>query len=186
MKYYQKSFVLVSFVIAVCIGSCEWRDWSTDPPPPESIAATNKIRKERGVRQIKETWTFYGRRSGKETWKDETGWGCKNVHYDKDYDEIRAESDYYYSGRTFPGWERDGHMIRERLYISYFYGAGRFAITVTTDNKEIESMVEGLGDMMKFPTKYGSYVGYGEMGKTNKETLEVADKILKMWGLERL
>jgi len=161
-------------------------DWSTNPPPPETIAATNKVRKEHGVRQIKENWTFYGREFGWEKWKYETGQICKTVQYDRDYEEIRAESDSYRSGHTFPSTEHDGSTCVEVLVISYYYGARRFAIAVVTGNKEIESMVDGLEDMMKFPTRYGSYVGYGRMGKTNEETLKVADKILNMWGLERL
>jgi hypothetical protein len=48
-------------------------------------------------------------------------------------------------------------------------------------------MVDGLKNRMKYPSPYdGSYLNYGRMDKTNDETLEVADKILKMWGLERL
>ncbi len=176
----------VVFIMAEPLLDIWSRDWSTNPPSAENIAATNKIRRERGVREIKDGWTFYGRRSGKEEWKDETGWGCKNVHYDRCYKEIRSECDYYYSGRTFTRWNRDRPVFREQLLITYTYGADRFALMITTDNKEIESMVDGLEERMQFQTLSGEYVGFGNMGETNEETLEVAEKILKMWGIERL
>lgn len=161
-------------------------DWSTDPPPPESIAATNEIRRERGVREIKETWTFYGREFGAEKWKDHPEQICKTVQHDKSYHEIWIEYDDYYSGRTFTEPYPDWGTSRETLSINYFYGPDRFSINVRTDNKEIESMVDGLKEQMRYPNLDGDYLGYGNMGKTNEETLEVADKILKMWGLERL
>jgi len=173
--------------ITACLvfGGCRKSDWSTDPPPPESIATTNKIRRERGVREIREAWTFYGRESGSEIWKDQPERICKKVHYDRSYDEIWIEHDYYYSGRTF--LSPDGGTLREQLLIGYFYGPDRFSTYIITDNKQIESMVDGLKEWMKYPSPYdGGYLTYGRMGKTNEETLEVADRILKMWGLERL
>ncbi|MHC4633207.1 MAG: hypothetical protein ACYS9C_18330 [Planctomycetota bacterium] len=184
MRYIQKAFVLAFLVVFMWLFGCEAEDWSTDPPPTENIVATNKIRKERGVREIKDSWTFYIRRSGKEVWKDKTRWICKNVHYDRYYQEIRYEADYYYSGRTF--LSPDGVTTREKLLIGYFYGPDRFYTYIITDNKQIESMVGGLKEWMKYPSPDGDYLTYGRMGKTNEETLEVADKILKMWGLERL
>lgn len=184
MRHIQKAVVLALLVVFLWLFGCE--DWSTDPPPPESIATTNKIRRERGVREIKETWTFYGRESGAEIWKEHPERICKTVQYDRSYDEIWIEHDDYYSGRTFISIDPDGGTLRETLFINYFYGPDRFSINVLTDNKQIESMVDGLKEWMKYPSPYDGYLTYGRMGKTNEETLEVADKILKMWGLERL
>ncbi|MHC4676127.1 MAG: hypothetical protein ACYTBZ_26855 [Planctomycetota bacterium] len=161
-------------------------DWSTDPPAPESIAETNEIRRERGVREIKEDWTFYGRHFGAEIWKEPSGRSCKNVQHDKSYHEIWIEYDHYYSGRTFLSYPDRELTLRETLFIHYFYGPDRFSINVRTDNKQIESMVDGLKEGMRYPNPDGEYLGYGRMGKTNEETLEVAEKILKMWGIERL
>ena len=186
MNYHQKVIVLLSFVVFAGLFGCERSDWSTDPPPPESIAATNEVRIEHGVRTIKKNWTFYARQFGEEKWHNAKGQLCKQVYYDRLYHDIHAESDYYYSGRTFRSLDPDGGTVQEMAQISYVYVAKRFAIAVITDNKEIRSMVDGLGEMLKYPTIYGSYVGYGYMGRTNEETLNVADKILKMWGLERL
>lgn len=162
-------------------------DWSTNPPSASSIRATNKVRQEHGVRQIKKTWIFYGREFRAEKWKDEKGQRCKVVCYNDDrYHEIQYEGDYYFSGARFPSHDPDGGISREFLSISYFYAAKRFAIAVVTDNKEIESMVKQLTDAITYPTKYGSYGGYGAMGKTNEETLRIAEKILQMWGQSRL
>jgi len=160
-------------------------DWSTDPPPPEKIEETNKIRRERGVREIKEDWTFYGRHFGAEIWKDPSGWSCKKVQHDKSYHEIWIEYDDYYSGRTFLTFP-DKVSFREQLSINYLYGPDRFCISVITDNKEIESMVDSLKEWTKYTNPDGDYLICGRMDKTNEETLEVAEKILKMWGLERL
>jgi hypothetical protein len=181
MRYIQKVFVLAFLVLFMCLFGCE--DWSTDPPTTENIAATNKIRRERGVREIKKAWTFYGRRSGREIWKEHPEGRCKTVHYDKSYDKIWIEHDYYYSGRTFRGFE--GETV-EKLLICYFYGPDRFSLSILTGNRQIRSMVRGLKEWMEYPSPDGDYLTYGRMGETNEETLEVADKILKMWGLERL
>ena len=159
-------------------------DWSTDPPPPESIAATNEIRRERGVREIKEDWTFYGRHFGAEIWKEPSGWSCKTVQHDKSYHAIWIEFDDYYSGRTFLTGP-DKVNFRETLSINYFYGPNRFSISVITGNKEIDSMVDGLKERMRYPNPDGDYLIYGRMDETNEEILEVAEKILKIWGLER-
>ena len=162
------------------------RDWSTEPPSAEIIANTNKIRKEHGVRLIKDDWTFYGRDSGKEIWYDKNDNSCKNVYWNRSYQYIRRETDKYNTGVTFPSPDFDGGTMWEKLNITYHYGPKCFTLGVITNNKEIENMVSELKSRIRYPDKYGSYTNWGSMGKTNKETLEVADRILKMWGLERL
>lgn len=174
--------VPVVFIMAESLLDIWSRDWSTNPPPPEKIEETNRIRRERGVREIKEDWTFYGRRSWKEEWKDEKGRGCKNVHFDRYYQEIRYETDYYYSGRTFHAFEGETEEI---LIIYYFCDPDRFSLSILTGNRQIRSMVRGLKEWMRYPSPDGDYITHGRMGETNEETLDVAEKILKMWGLER-
>ncbi|MGB2808882.1 MAG: hypothetical protein WBC22_14150 [Sedimentisphaerales bacterium] len=185
MKHNNQKYILVFLTICMVFSGCRKSDWSTDPPPAEKIAATNKVRSELGIRQIKENWIFYGRRSGNEGWKDENGNSCKDVMYDKNYEKILSEADYYYSGRLFPTPDPDTFLdtslVDENLQIVYDYRIKRFGIVVATDNEDIQSMEDKLSD-----TTPDNVAINGFMGRTNKDTLEVADKILKMWGLERL
>ncbi len=176
---------LIIFVLLNCITFCgcsdkeEGRrsDYSTDPPSDEKIAETNKIREEYGIRQIKKNWIFNYREFGAERWKDEKGFPCKSVRYDKNYKQILSEHDFYYTGRTYPSLDPDGGTSFEHLTIAYDYTRGRFAVVPTTDNKDIINMVDPLKEHV---------IEFGFTGKTNEQALEVADNILKMWGLERL
>ena len=190
MKSYREILFLLSIAGCIFLYGCpddtRTSDWSTDPPPDEVIAKTNEIRKKLGVRQIQDDWTFYGRQFGEEKWKDANGDGCKVVVYNENYEDILREYDTYRSGRTFQSLDPDGGIGPEFLAITYDYQQKRFAISAVTDNWEIKSMIEdlekGLPDLRK--GKDGGYDGL--MGKTNEETLEVVDKIFKMWGLKRL
>lgn len=189
MRFHSEKFTFIFIISCLVFGGCRKGDWSTDPPPPEKITATNKVRSELGIRQIKENWSFYGRRSGKESWKDENGNGCKDVIYDKNYETILSEADYYYSGRSFPTPDPDTFLdtslVGEMLQIVYDYRIKRFGIVVSTDNEEIQPMEDKLRDTKPYISDFSVAIN-GFMGRTNKDTLEVADKILKMWGLERL
>jgi len=181
-KYARKIIVLLCMA---CIAFCgcsdkedvRTSDWSTNPPPAQKITETNKIREEYGIRQIKETWTFYGREFAAEKWKDERGYQCKRVHYDENRQTILYEQDCYYTGHTYPSPDVDAGTTWEFLSIVFDYTHKRFSTIPTTDNKEVISLLDPLEDRV---TKFG-YIG-----KTNEETLEIAEKILKMWGLKRL
>ena len=192
MKFYDISVVLLCLMTSITFCGCSEKEegrrseWSTEAPPPKSIVATNKIRQEHGVRQIKENWTFSYREFGAENWKDGQGRSCKRVYYDRNYKRILYETDKYVTGATFPSRDPDGGTSHEKLDITYYYAAKRFVISVTTNNKEIQSLFNQLKDRIKYPTRDGGYLSSGQMGQTNEETLKVADKILKMWGLERL
>lgn len=183
MRHIQKAVVLAFLIIFMWLFGCSRRksDWSSDPPPAEKIAATNEVRKKLGIRQIKEHWTFYGREFGAEDWKDGNS-PCKRVQHDKSYETILWEQDYYYTGRQFRSLDGETSSVAEYLAVSYDYRTKRFDFATVTDNEEImdmemalhETTLEAVGEI------------HGFMGRTNDETLKVADKILKMWGLERL
>ncbi|NIP26597.1 MAG: hypothetical protein GWN67_17215 [Phycisphaerae bacterium] len=177
----ETSIVLLAACMAFSGCSRRKSDWSTDPPPAEKIAATNEVRKKLGIRQIKEHWTFYGRQFGAENWKD-GNFPCKVVLYDKSYETILLEQDSYYTGRRFRSLDRETNSLAEYLAVFYDYRKKRFGLAVVTDNEEImdmeralyETTLEAVGEI------------HGFFGRTNDETLKVADKILKKWGLERL
>ena len=156
-------------------------DWTTDPPPAEKIAATNEVRKKLGIRQIKEHWTFYGREFGAEILKDGKS-PCKVVQHDKSYETILSEQDSYYTGRQFRSLDGETSSVAEYLAVFYDYRKKRFGLAVVTDNEEIMDMEQALYET----TLVAVGEIHGFIGRTNDETLKVADKILKMWGLERL
>jgi hypothetical protein len=185
MRFRSIKFILIFIISCLVFGGCRKSDWSTDPPPAEKIVVTNKVRSELGVRQIKGNWTFYGREFGTEKWKYETGSACKDVMYDRNYETILCEADYYYSGCLVSHPDPDADLVREMLQIVYDYRIKRFGIIVTTDNEDIKSMEDKLSDTTPDSSHFNVAIP-GFMGRTNKEALEVADKILKIWGLERL
>lgn len=183
MKFHSEWIILFVFVNCITFSGCSDKEegrrsgYSTDPPSNEKIVETNKIRKEYGIRQIKKSWIFNYREFGIERWKDERGFPCKRVRYDKYYEQILSEHDFYYTGRTFPCLDPDGGISSEHLTIAYDYTRGRFAVVPTTDNNDIIRIIDPLREHV---------IEFGYIGKTNEEALEVADEILKMWGLERL
>ncbi|MBA7700216.1 hypothetical protein ES703_108925 [subsurface metagenome] len=178
MKFCFKTTMLLLYpIFLVSLGCSEKEYWSTDPPSDEKITETNKIREKYGIRQIKKNWSFNYREFGAEHWKDERGFPCKSVRYGKNSEQILSEHDFYRTGRTYPSLDPDGGNSFEKLTIAYDYIRGRFAIAPTTDNKNIIHMMDPLREHV---------IEFGYTGKTNEEALEVADKILKMWGLERL
>jgi hypothetical protein len=194
---YSKSFlklsvfmqcVLITFTCG-CSEEEPYVDWKA--PTQESISETNKIRKERGIRQIKDSWTYdglwlVGGENGL-VWNDQAGDLCKTVCLDTRYVELRSETDYYFSGASFSDPDGDGDReYKEHLEIRYYYGARRFALSISTENKELDAMVEELPEDIRFPTRLGGFCVHAKMGATNSETLEIADRILAKWGKKRL
>jgi hypothetical protein len=188
------------------------RYWSTDPPPPEKIAQTNELRRQHGVRQIKDDWVFYIRNFGEEVWKDGEG-GSKKVCYDDysgkhgtsrsheysyDYDRILWEEDYYYTGRTFPSFDTDAGTTYERLTVHYDYRTRRFTVFLMTDSQEVLAVANSVGfhagmgatnqetsrAMQAQLMAINKFYGMG--GATNEKALELADNVLKIWGKSRL
>jgi hypothetical protein len=166
------------FVTCITFSGCS--DWSTNPPSPEKIAATNKAREKRGIRQIKDNWTFYGREFGSEKWKETQNALCKIVKYDKEYETILWEEDRYFTGRSFPSPDRDSGLTSEDLTVIYIYRTERFSLAVSTDDEDIMAMVDALHETTP------DVETHGFRGRTNEETLEVVEKILKKWNLNRL
>lgn len=183
IRMFIKDTSIVLLAACMAFSGCSRRksDWSTDPPPAEKIAATNEVRKKLGIRQIKKHWTFYGREFGAEKWKDGNS-SCKVVMYDKSYETILWEQDSYYTGRQFRSLDGETSSVAEFLTVSYDYRTKRFGFASVTDNMEIMDMEMALHETTL--EAVGEILGF--MGRTNDETLKVADKILKMWGLERL
>jgi len=169
-------------LLAACMtcSGCSDSDWSTDPPSPDKIAATNKVRQKLGIRQMKDNWTFYGREFGCEKWKETQNALCKRVKYDKEYETILWEEDRYYTGRQILTPDREAGLVSECLSVYYDYRSDRFSLTVSTDDEDIMAMENALIET----TPEGKSFGFN--ARTNEETLEVADKILKKWNLKRL
>jgi len=176
-----KETSIVVLVACMAFSGCSRRksDWSTAPPSPQKIATTNKVREQLGIRQIKNTWTFYGREFGAEKWKS-NNMPCKTLQHDKKYEAILWEQDSYYTGRRFRSLDEDSGPWTEHLVVFYDYRTKRFGLVAVTDNEEIMDMEQALHET----TPQGEPLGF--MGRTNDQTLEVVDKILTMWKLERL
>lgn len=201
----------VAFVVLAC-GCREEGDWSTDPPPPKKIAQTNELRRQHGVRQIKDDWVFCIRRAGEEVWKDGKH-ACKKICYDDhstehgssaspeysyNYDRMLWEQDHYYTGRTFPSFDTDAGPSSENLAVYYDYRTGRFTVHVTTDDQQVLALANtrvsdgGMGVTNQGTSRaiqaqlvrVNEFYGLGEA--TNEQALEFADKVLKMWGKSRL
>ena len=105
----QIACVLMLIMISVC--SCERkRDPVLIGPSVLELQKTNKVRKQLGLREIKDTWNFYYRDLNVDKWKD-TEYQCKDVAYwDTSYTEIKWEGDYYYTGKKFvamPGFSEE-------------------------------------------------------------------------------
>jgi len=152
----------ISFMIIISIGGCSKSDdgWSQkNPPTKEEIEESNLKRKELGIRQIKDTWTFVRRGYQKIQWEDEKDGSSKQVEYDSDYSNIIWERDDYYSGRTYPCGDPDSPDLNvpEVLVIEYDYAKKEFSIHLVNED-----------------------------GLTILATLEQADEILDKWGVKRL
>ncbi len=182
MKWYCCKIFLALWFMAVATPygcSRKERNESTEPPSEERIAQTNKVRKELGIREIKDDWIFEERESGAERWKDNGGYRLKSVKYDDEYEEILWEIDYYYSGRSFQNPAVADGTSKESLAFHYNYRKRDFMVFVVSDDEKILSLVEGWYDFI-------SKAEWGNARQRNEETIRVAEKILKMWGLQRL
>jgi hypothetical protein len=185
------SVLLYLAVIGGLSGCSDDSDWSTGPPPADKIAQTNNIRRELGIREVQGDWAFYGRQFGVETWK-QGQFQAKKVCYDDtfeeataegkpptayqysyDYNNILWEQDYYYTGRTFPSTTPDEGKVWEFLSLLYDYRTKRFGLDIITNDNQILAICSSRG------LDSGS-------GQTNEQTLEVADRILQLWGQDRL
>jgi hypothetical protein len=154
--------VMAALVIcAVLISGCRAKT------PAKYGREHNDKRKKRLIPIIPDDWHWFGRL---DTWESSQDIAQTVPHYASKYmtyDEqgLHAESDCYYSGKTYPEPDSDsgpGAKRRERLDITYDYDAeeeGRYPWTFHIDS----------GEHSKPPG-----------------TLEEAEALLKSWGIERL
>ena len=191
MKSNYKIILVICLIISSIFSGCE-DDKSTGPPPEdkyvtigpppqEEVERTNRIRAKIGIRQIKSDWVGKRRKDGAERWKDSKGRNCKGVGFDEKYEKIIAESDTYYTGRAFPCLDPDGGISEERLIISYSYGPKLFTLMISTEDPFFLDKWLKPWDV----TSTTEYCAGGHYGKSNEETLKIADEILDMWGLKR-
>jgi hypothetical protein len=196
MKWYCKIVPVLCLPVAATLCGCSNKEGyeSTEPPSAERIAQTNEVRRKLGLREIKDNWTFEGRKlvkelrlretkddptfTGVERWKDNKGDGCKSIKYDDKYEEIVWEIDYYYSGRSFQKAPNDDGPCKEFLALSYNYRTRHYSVFVASDDEEILSMVDEWKDVPQSAE--------WNMEERNAETLRVIEKILRMWGVQRL
>ena len=188
--HFKRVLISISLLIGgLCVG-CRERDsdFSTDPPGQAEISETNAIRKKLGIREIKSTWDFYGREFGVERWTTKNGLTTKTVRYDdKEYMNIIAEEDHYYSGRMIPCPDGEGGPVDEKLNVVYHYPCGHVTFYVRTDIETIQEQEDKVS-LEIYPNlpECSKCRNSGFRAQTNEETLKVVDKILEMWGLDRL
>lgn len=202
MKCWRKTSLLLCTAVAVMFCGCSkkkrWYE-STEPPSAEKIAKTNEIRKELGLREIKDDWAFGERTTNEEMvklrqkfnkkyggreiadederafkiferWYDSKGNKCKTVTYNK-CGEITHETDYYFSGRSYQDPDHHDSLIEEMFSLVYVYSERRYMALIASDNEQTVSLLSEE---------------WGNTEQDNEENLQLADKVLKMWGLQRL
>ena len=202
MKCYHKIFLLLcTIVVVMSCGCSKKKKWyeSTEPPSAEKISQTNKVRKKLGLREIKDDWIFEGRKTNEdlvklrqkynkkyggreikdeddlafkifERWNDNTGNKCKTVTYNK-HEEITSETDYYFSGRSYQDPDHHDSTIKEMFGLMYLYSERKYLALIASDDKKIVSLLSKE---------------WGDTEQSNEENLRLAEKILKIWGLQRL
>jgi hypothetical protein len=139
--------------------------------PVSDVAKGNEVRRNLGIREIKEDWEFYLHQFGEETWKC-GGCECKKVAYNEELNKILWEQDYYYTGVTWT--DMDG-TNREVVQITYDYTDGLFSVVYNGQQSKLKAVQN-----MLTPT----YSGF--KAETNEETLRVADEMLTALGKSRL
>ncbi len=184
----RRQTLAILFLLCSFCGGCRDSDFSTDPPAGETIRATNVIRQKLGVREIKDTWSFYGRRSDAEDWLLEgaNAKPAKRVQYDKEYKNILWEQDYYYSGRMIPSIDGEGGPTEEMLTVTYSYACEHFTFVAKTDNPAVQSLEDHICWNVQPSLPKCACQKSGFRAQTNEETLKVVDKILEIWGIDRL
>ncbi len=143
--FFLISILFVAFIVYVFVEFSKTPGeppFDNTPPPTETIEKNNLIRKELGIRQTKDSWTFYGRekRFKEESWTDSKG-ECKKVKYDNQFKKIIWEYDMYYSGVTFTSPTPDEGTIWEFLCVCYNYNDKCFYISYSGLNKINELLV---------------------------------------------
>jgi len=169
----------LGLVLWLCLmGGCQH---SVDTTPPGDVQTTNAVRKRIGVREILPSWSFYLREFGCEKWKhgDRLCKIVQRTHHEseseeKEYPDIVWEEDYYYG----PGKlnDPDGDYMDEQVIVHFEYGQSRFFLSYAGENPRLISLIHGLT-----PVHESGYAG-----QSNKDTLAVADEMLKEFGLTRL
>ncbi len=171
----NRLFVIITLVMIT--SGCDKR---SDLPTisPDEIRETNEIRKELGIRQIKDKWQFDGSQFDRWSWKS-GGDRVKSVLYDKGKSNILIEFDFYYTGTTWT--DHDGQHW-ECLVIIYDYSKRLFYVGYSGINAAINVLFD---DKTLRPGSRGNQ-NLGFRKPTNLETLQLADEILEMLGEKRL
>ena len=166
---------LAVFVLTL-IGLYAFAFWRYEEQQPSDVSVTNQTRRRIGVREIQNTWQFYGREFDQESWVDGSGVLQKSVIRRAGSSSIVLEADAYYSGKTFTPRQSEGPSI-EVLYILYNYREETFYIGYDGPNKKIIKTLD-----LMHATRM---MGYNK-GDDNAETLSIADGVLKGWNVPRL
>ena len=154
-----------------------------DTTPPTNIAASNAIRKKIGIRQIQNAWKFYGREFDCEKWQA----GKQLVKIvqrsgPEKHASLFWEQDYYYGTGSLS--DPDGVKMQEQVVVTYDYDQARFFVAYTGENKQALNIINNI---VVYDPKPGDVVSeMGHAGKSNTETLKVADELTKLIGQNRL
>jgi len=207
-----RKFTITFWLIFIVIVGCSC-DNKKDPgligPSSLEIQKSNAVRRELGIREIKDTWRFYYRKVTEETWNN-GAYQCKKVAYwDNSYSKTKWEEDYYYTGKTFlsiPG-DPGERISRELFYVHYGYGDKTFSINYMGLNASILTMLQKLesttwGNRDEGDYEYGKdystaddvewnaeslgQITPGYRAESNSEPLKLADQILCLLGCSRL
>ena len=168
MKWCRKLVLVLCLMVVVTLCGCSKKEEyeSTEPPSAERIAQTNRMRKELGLREIKDDDDLVFKIT--ERWNDNMGNKCKSVICNKD-EEILSEIDFYYSGRSFQRPDKDS-PVKELLMLNYNYRKKNYTVFAVSGDEKILSLVEE----------------WRNTEQRNEENLWYTEKILKIWGLHRL
>ena len=174
MKTITAAILIIS---AVFIQGC-----IDEPPylkqPVSDVEKTNVVRREFGIREVKQDWEFYLHQFNTDTWKS-GDYECKTVtlHNEK-LDEILWEADIYHTGVTWTDYDGTGW---EYMTIVYNYSDKTFYLNIVSQRPAVNVLIEGLECVT-----WGKPGQAGHKAESNEKTLEIADKILSALGLTRL
>ncbi|MBE0535684.1 MAG: hypothetical protein IH624_08435 [Phycisphaerae bacterium] len=167
-----RHYILVSVLsLGVLVGHGCVKEPPYKKEPVSDVAKTNEVRKELGIREVKDDWEFCGHRFGEDTWKY-GAFECKKVKLNEELDRILWEQDYYYTGVT---WTDIDGTNREFLAITYDYNEGVFFVVYNGQQAKLDALQNRLASTY-----------YGFMAETNEETLRIADEMLAAIGKSRL
>ena len=167
---------IILILLAVSFQGCMKRQPYLEHPVSD-VEKTNVVRKELGIREIKDDWEFYTHQFNTDIWKLNDSI-CKTVALSDDSVKILWEEDIYCSGRT---WTDYHGKQSEYMGLIYHYSDKAFYIYYTGNNPDLKALIDKLEGV-----NWGIPGHYGYKAETNEKTMETADKILSTLGLKRL